>query len=62
MLDCFVAAGSELQRTQVAPEADAFTFSEIAGHEGVMPAAEDFSDARAEVLTGSRTLSIMPAI
>ncbi len=25
--DCFVEAGSELQRTQVAPEADAFTFS-----------------------------------
>ena len=24
VLDCFVAAGSELQRTQVAPEADAF--------------------------------------
>lgn len=37
VLDCFVAAGSELQRTQVAPEADAFTFSEIAGHEGVAP-------------------------
>ena len=38
VLDCFVAAGSELQRTQVAPEADAFTFSEIAGHEGIAPA------------------------
>ena len=38
VLDCFVEAGSELQRTQVAPEADAFTFSEIAGHEGVTPA------------------------
>lgn len=37
MLDCFVEAGSELQRTQVAPEADAFTFAEIAGHEGVLP-------------------------
>ena len=37
VLDCFVAAGSELQRTQVAPEADAFTFSEIAGHAGVTP-------------------------
>ena len=24
-----------MQRTQVAPEADAFTFSEIAGHEGM---------------------------
>ena len=29
VLDCFVAAGSELQRTQAAPEAGAFTFSEI---------------------------------
>ena len=26
VLDCFVEAGAELQRTQVAPEADAFTF------------------------------------
>ena len=31
VLDCFVAAGSELQRTQVAPEADAFTFSSSRG-------------------------------
>ena len=44
VLDCFVATGSELKRTQVAPEADAFTFSEIAGHEGVTPAVEDSSD------------------
>ena len=36
VLDCFVEAGSELQRVQVAPEADAFTFAEIAGHEGVV--------------------------
>ena len=48
VLDCFVAAGSELQSTQVAPEADAFTFCEIAGHEGVTPAVEDLSDADAE--------------
>ena len=53
VLDCFVAAGSELQRTQVAPEADAFTFSEIAGHEGVAPAVEDFSDAEAENVLAS---------
>ena len=33
--DCFVEAGAELMRTQVAPEADAFTFSSIASHEGV---------------------------
>ena len=53
VLDCFVAAGSELQRTQVAPEADAFTFSEVAGHEGVTPATEDFSDADAEDVLAS---------
>lgn len=53
VLDCFVAAGSELQRTQVAPEADAFTFSEIAGHEGVTPSVEDFSDADAEDVLAS---------
>ena len=53
VLDCFVAAGSELQRTQVAPEADAFTFAEIAGHEGVAPAVEDFADADAEDVLAS---------
>ena len=51
--DCFVEAGAELQRTQVAPEADAFTFSEIAGHEGVNPVEEDFSDADAEDVLAS---------
>lgn len=34
IFDGFVEASSKLQRTQVAPEADAFTFSEIAGHDG----------------------------
>ena len=53
VLDCFVAAGSELQRTQVAPEADAFTFSEIAGHAGVTPQTEDFADAEAEDVLAS---------
>ena len=47
VLDCFVEAGSELQRTQVAPEADAFTFAEIAGHEGVTTASADLSAAEA---------------
>ena len=28
--DCFIQAGAELQRTQVAPEGDAYTFSQIA--------------------------------
>lgn len=55
VLDCFVAAGSELQRTQVAPEADAFTFAEMAGHDGVTPAEEDFADAEAaDVLASLR--------
>ena len=53
VLDCFVATGSELKRTQVAPEADAFTFSEIAGHEGVTPAVEDSSDLGAEDVLAS---------
>lgn len=48
VLDCFVEAGSELQRVQVAPEADAFTFAEIAGHEGVESSEMDYSDAEAE--------------
>ena len=47
VLDCFVEAGSELQRTQVAPEADAFTFAEIAGHDGVTTASADLSAAEA---------------
>lgn len=53
VLDCFVEAGGELQRTQVAPEADAFTFAEIAGHEGVTVADEDLSAAEAEDILGS---------
>ena len=53
VLDCFVAAGSKLQRTQVAPEADAFTFSKVAGHESVTPAVEDFSDVDAEDVLAS---------
>ena len=53
VLDCFVEAGSELQRTQVAPEADAFTFAEIAGHAGVTVAEEDLSAAEAEDILAS---------
>lgn len=45
--DCFVESGSELQRTQVAPEADAFTFATIAGHAGVTRKTIDFADAEA---------------
>lgn len=58
VLDCFVAAGSELQRTQVAPEADAFAFSEIAGHEGVESAIEDLSSTAAtDVLAKLRAVT-----
>ena len=48
VLDCFVEAGSELQRTQVGPEADAFTFATIAGHDGVTVHEDDMSEADAE--------------
>ena len=55
-LDCFVATGSELQRTQVAPEVDAFALSEIAEHEGVASETKDFLDAEDEsVLRRSAT-------
>ncbi len=47
VLDCFVAAGSELMRTQVAPEADAFTFAEIASHSGVDSESKSYADAEA---------------
>lgn len=47
VLDCFVAAGSELMRTQVAPEADAFTFAEIASHAGVDTESKSYADAEA---------------
>ena len=58
VLDCFVEAGSELQRTQVAPEADAFTFAEIAGHDGVTVAEEDLTSAEAEdVLASLRSVT-----
>ena len=48
VLDCFMETGSELQRVQVAPEADAFTFAEIASHHGVESVEVDYSDADAE--------------
>ena len=58
VLDCFVAAGSELQRTQVAPEADAFTFSQIAGHSGVKCDEADFDGAEAaDILAALRAVT-----
>lgn len=53
IIDCFVQAGAELQRTQVAPEGDAYTFSEIASTEGVTTKTEDLSSATAEQLLAS---------
>ena len=47
--DRFVEAGAELQRTQVAPEADAFTFAQIAGYTGVTIESESYAGADAEV-------------
>ncbi|NHM15802.1 hypothetical protein GMI69_03830 [Eggerthellaceae bacterium zg-887] len=56
--DCFVEAGTELQRTQVAPEADAFTFAQIAGHTGVTVESESYANADAEdVLEDLRTVT-----
>lgn len=56
--DCFVEAGAELMRTQVAPEADAFTFAQIAGHTGVTVTPEDLSEAAAtDILQALRTVT-----
>lgn len=56
--DCFVEAGAELQRTQVAPEADAFTFAQIAGHTGVTTVSESYAGADAEdILEDLRTVT-----
>lgn len=41
----FTRAGAELQRTRVAPEADAFTFATICGFEGITMKQETFADA-----------------
>lgn len=46
--DRFVEAGAELQRTQVAPEADAFTFAQIAGYTDVTVESESYASADAE--------------
>lgn len=56
--DCFVEAGAELMRTQVAPEADAFTFSQIASHTGVTVETENLSEAEAvDVLKALREIT-----
>ena len=53
VLDCFVQAGAELQRTQVAPEADAFTYATIASHEGVSVTEADLSNAKVTDVLGA---------
>ena len=56
--DCFVEAGAELMRTQVAPEADTFTFSQIASHTGVTVETENLSEAEAvDVLKALREIT-----
>jgi hypothetical protein len=58
VLDCFVQAGAELQRTQVAPEADAFAYAQIAGHAGVTVDEADLSAAEAvDVLKALRNVT-----
>lgn len=58
VLDCFVEAGAELQRTQVAPEGDAYTFSQIASTEGVTVKGEDLSEVSAvDVLAALRAVT-----
>ena len=53
-----MVAGAELQRTQVAPEADAFTFAQIAGHTGVTTVSENYASADAEdILEDLRTVT-----
>ena len=51
-------AGAELERTQVAPEADAFTYAAIALHEGVTTTEADLSSAKAtDVLAALRKVT-----
>ena len=58
VLDCFVEAGAELQRAQVAPEGDAYTISQIASTEGVTVKGEDLSEASAvDVLAALRAVT-----
>jgi hypothetical protein len=58
VLDCFVQAGAELQRTQVAPEADAFTYASIASHDGVTLKDADLGKAKTtDVLAALREMT-----
>ena len=58
VLGCFVEAGAELQRTQVAPEGDAYTFSQTASTDGVTVKAEDLSEVSVvDVLAALRAVT-----
>ena len=55
----FGMAGAELQRTKVAPEADAFTFATLAGLEGINKVTGTYADAEeflAALLVAKNTL------
>ena len=52
VIDCFVEAGSELRRTHVAPDADAFTFASIAQHAGMTVETADYASATAATILG----------
>lgn len=55
VLECFVEAGVELQRTRVAPEGDVYAFSQTASTESVTVKGEDLSEASAvDVLVALR--------
>jgi hypothetical protein len=53
VMDCFVQAGAELQRTQVAPKADAFTYAAVASHDGMTVKDANLSKAKATDVFGS---------
>lgn len=53
VMDAFAQAGAELERSQVAPEADAFCFTQIASHEGVTVDSADLSAAKAVDVLGA---------
>ena len=58
VLSCFAEAAAELQRTQVAPEGDACTVSQIASTEGATVKSEGLSEASAvDVLAALRAVT-----
>lgn len=53
VMDYFVQGSTELQRTQVAPKADAFTYAAVASHDGVTVKDADLSKTKATDVFGS---------